>query len=244
MVFTNEIAVLFYCVTMFTILLTSAFAILDRQREEASKRLRPGRCYDQVLKMLADEQGDWYIEKVLGHELAKILKHNTQDLEAVPGWEGPHGDDGDLGEDVDYDGDDRDDPAGEDDGEDGEDGEDSVDDGEEDDGEGDDGEEDDGEDDDGEDDDGEEDDGEDDGAEDDGEDDGAEDGEGDGEGDDGEGAGEDGAEDGAEDGGEDGGEDEITWTLTPPPHTTDLVLGGVCGVPSPSPKTMYVMGCI
>ena len=44
---------------------------------------QPGRCYDQALRMLADEQGDWFIEKVLSHELAKILKHNTQDLEAA-----------------------------------------------------------------------------------------------------------------------------------------------------------------
>jgi len=46
---------------------------------------RPRRCFDQVLKMLADEQGDWYIEKVLGHELAKVLQHNTRDLGAAGG---------------------------------------------------------------------------------------------------------------------------------------------------------------
>ena len=42
---------------------------------------RPSRCFDQALKMLADEQGDWYVETVLSHELGKILQHNTKALD-------------------------------------------------------------------------------------------------------------------------------------------------------------------
>jgi hypothetical protein len=74
---------------------------------------RPSRCYDQVLKMLADEQGDWYIEKVLGHELAKILKHNTRDMDEVPEDEDDEDDDDD--EDDEEGDDDEDDDVDEDD---------------------------------------------------------------------------------------------------------------------------------
>jgi hypothetical protein len=36
---------------------------------------RRQRCYDRVLEMIADEQGDWYIEKVLSMELGRILSY-------------------------------------------------------------------------------------------------------------------------------------------------------------------------
>jgi len=52
-----------------------------RTRSRSLRDLEPGRCYDPVLKMLADEQGDWYVEKVLSHELGKVLSHNTRDLD-------------------------------------------------------------------------------------------------------------------------------------------------------------------
>ena len=41
---------------------------------------RPSRAFDQVLTMLADEQGDWYVEATLCRELAKVLQHNTKTL--------------------------------------------------------------------------------------------------------------------------------------------------------------------
>lgn len=74
----------------------------------AVKLLRPARpakkCYDQVLTMIADEQGDWYVEKVLSGELAKILRHYSRDLEGGgddeacgSAWTGGEADDADDG---------------------------------------------------------------------------------------------------------------------------------------------------
>jgi hypothetical protein len=37
-------------------------------------------CYSQVLKLLADEQGDWYVERIISHEVGKILLHNTENI--------------------------------------------------------------------------------------------------------------------------------------------------------------------
>ncbi len=61
------------------LLLVHAFAA--RAQSKSQRESEPGRCYDPVLKMLADEQGDWYVEKVLSHELGKVLSHNTRDLD-------------------------------------------------------------------------------------------------------------------------------------------------------------------
>jgi hypothetical protein len=66
-------------------------ALAARARPKALRAPEPGRCYDPVLKMLADEQGDWYVEKVLSHELGKVLTHNTRDLDARSLSEGESG---------------------------------------------------------------------------------------------------------------------------------------------------------
>ena len=63
--------------------LRSAWPALRRALEAALCPLR-GRCYGPVLKMLADEQGDWYVEKVLSHELGRVLTHGTRDLDSSP----------------------------------------------------------------------------------------------------------------------------------------------------------------
>lgn len=39
------------------------------------------RPYSRTLGLLADEQGDWFVDKVLSHALAKVLAHNTSDLD-------------------------------------------------------------------------------------------------------------------------------------------------------------------
>lgn len=70
-----------------------AHTTLHRQAYLAYKAQTPkSRCYDPVLKMLADEQGDWYVEKVLSHELGKVLTHNTRDLDTATEHSSPRSD--------------------------------------------------------------------------------------------------------------------------------------------------------
>ena len=47
-----------------------------------SKRKPPPPCYDSTLQMLADEQGDWFIEHVLQHELERSLPTTPKILKA------------------------------------------------------------------------------------------------------------------------------------------------------------------
>lgn len=43
---------------------------------------RSPKAYEDVLAMLEEQQGEWYVEKIVSHELAKILKFNTKDLDS------------------------------------------------------------------------------------------------------------------------------------------------------------------
>lgn len=44
----------------------------------------PCSCYSGVLKLLEDEQGPWFVEYVLGQELARLLSHQARPRVADP----------------------------------------------------------------------------------------------------------------------------------------------------------------
>ncbi len=69
------------------------------------------RCFGPALEVLAKEQGDWFVEKIISHELAKVLMHNTVELVEL---------DDDIDEDYDYIGDNEDEDEGDDDEDEGE----------------------------------------------------------------------------------------------------------------------------
>ena len=41
------------------------------------------KSYQAALTMLEDEQGEWFVDKVVSHELARVLSHNTRDLDST-----------------------------------------------------------------------------------------------------------------------------------------------------------------
>jgi hypothetical protein len=74
---------------------------LARLRERLSKE-KKGHVFDKTLEMLLAEQGEWFVDKVLSHELGKVLRHNTRDMntdssddESGPGGESESGDESD-----------------------------------------------------------------------------------------------------------------------------------------------------
>ena len=75
-----QLLVLTNCILVaFNILLLGTLFSWIKPRAAAQPK-PPKPCYSKALEMLSSEQGDWYVEKILSCELAKILEFNSRGL--------------------------------------------------------------------------------------------------------------------------------------------------------------------